>query len=36
MEDENGVIFKQLEENLPCQGMDAEIANGTWAKPDPS
>jgi len=36
MEDVNAVIFHQLEDNLPCQGMDAEVATGSSTKPDPS
>jgi len=36
MEDVNAVIFHQLEDNLPCQGMDAEVANGSSTTPDPS
>jgi len=36
MEDVNAVIFHQLEDNLPCQGMDVEVATGSLTKPDPS
>jgi len=36
MEDVNAVIFHQLEDNLSCQGMDAEVAIGSSMKPDPS
>jgi len=36
MEDMNPVIFHQLEDNFPFQGMDAEIANTSLTKPDPS
>jgi hypothetical protein len=35
MEDLNVVIFHQLEENLPCQEMGAEVAIGL-TKPNPS
>jgi hypothetical protein len=36
MEDVNALIFHQLEDNLPCQGVHAEVAIGFLAKPDPS
>jgi hypothetical protein len=36
MEDVNAVIFHQLEDNLPCQGMEGEVVNGSSTKPDPS
>jgi hypothetical protein len=36
MEDVNAVIFHQLEDNLPCEGMDAEVAIGSLTKLDPS
>jgi len=36
MEDVNAVIFHQLEDNLPCQGVDAKFAIGPLTKPDPS
>ena len=36
MEDVNAGIFHQLKDNLPCQGMDAEVAIGSSTKPDPS
>jgi hypothetical protein len=36
MEDVNAVIFHQLKDNLPCQGMDAEVAIGSSMKPDSS
>jgi hypothetical protein len=36
MEDVNSVIFLQLEDNHPCQEMDAEVAIVSSTKPDPS
>jgi len=36
MEDVNAVIFHQLEDNLHCQEMSAEVATGSSTKPDPS
>jgi len=36
MEDVFAVIFHQLEDNLPCQGTDAEVETGSSTKPDPS
>ena len=36
MEDVNTVIFHQLEDNLHCQEMGAEVATGSMMKPDPS
>jgi len=33
MEAVNAVIFHQLEDNFPCQGMDAELAIGSATKP---
>jgi hypothetical protein len=34
MEVVNAVMFHQLEDNLSCQGMDAEVATGFSTKPD--
>jgi len=36
MKDVNTVIFHQLKDNLPYQGMDAEVTFGSSTKPDPS
>jgi hypothetical protein len=36
MEDLNAVIFHQLEDNIPCEGMHEEVATGSSKKPDPS
>jgi hypothetical protein len=36
MEDVNAVIFHQLEHNLLCQEIGAEVENGSSMKPDPS
>ena len=36
MEDVNAVIFHELEDNLHCQEMGAEVAIGSLTKPDPS
>jgi len=36
MEYVNAVIFNQLEDNLPCQGMDTEVAIGSSTKNDTS
>ena len=33
MEDVNAVIFHQLEDNLPCQVVDAKFAIGPLTKP---
>jgi len=36
MKDVNAVIFHQLEDNHPCQEMDAGVAIVSSTKPDPS
>jgi hypothetical protein len=36
MEDLNTVIFNQLEDNIPCQGMYDKDATGSLKKPVPS
>jgi hypothetical protein len=36
MEAVKAVIYHQLEDKLPCQGMDAEVAIGSSTKPGPS
>jgi hypothetical protein len=36
MEGLNAVIFHQLEDNIPCEGMCEEVVTGSLKKPDPS